>query len=455
MNRSAKISFALLAILVISAAALLGGAALLARTGDGGRVVLFVSGDTRGYLEPCGCRRDQAGGLPARMTLIKQDQTPNRLLVDVGNLTSGGRSYELLKVHYLLAGMERMRYDAANLGEREAGLDRDTLAKLISESRLPLVSCNILNQDTGRPIAPATIITTAAGLRIGITGVAEANEDQIGPGLRVRPAAEALAETLPDLKQRADFIIVLAYARQDTLRALADRFHEIDCLLGGNVAQSSESAERLNRAVAFNVTGKGKALGRLAFARKGSTLELAGSQALKVKDTIPPAPEMASIIAEFRESLRQRSIELASEEGLDPIGRSQTTADLYVGQQECAGCHQNAHAINFSAAHTRAYERLTAKRAEFDPECLHCHTVGFGAKDGFTTLQRTPIMAGVQCENCHGRGGDHVKAKRAKLNTQSTFRPVTPNTCVKCHDKENSENFDYKTYWPKIAHGKR
>jgi len=433
----------------------MGAFLVLRRGGSGAIITLFVSGDTRGYIEPCGCRRDQAGGLPARLTLIKQAATTNRLLLDIGNVTSGGRSYELLKLKSILAGMKQMGYTAVNLGEREANLDRETLIKIVGESHIPFVSCNLLNQDSGGLVAKSMVVESVAGTRIGITGIVETAEDAVGPGLRIRPAAEALAETLPQLKQQADFIVVLAYARPDTLRSLADRFHEIDCLLGGNVPQSSETAERLNRAVAFNVTDKGKVLGKLTFKRTGSTLELTGSQALKVKDTIAPAPEMTAIISDFKESLRQRNVELASEEGLDPIERSQTTADLYVGQQACATCHPAAHKINFESAHTRAFQTLVVKKSEFDPDCIRCHAVGYGAKDGFFNLQKTPALAGVQCENCHGRGGNHAKAMGLKQRAASTFRPVTPNTCVKCHDKENSENFKYETFWPRIAHGKR
>jgi 2',3'-cyclic-nucleotide 2'-phosphodiesterase (5'-nucleotidase family) len=448
MNRFQVISAAALAFTALAVAALLAH-----KGGRDDRVTLFVSGDTRGYLEPCGCRRDQAGGLPARMTLTKASGAPNRLLLDVGNLTSGGRSYELLKLHYVLLGMEKMGYDAVNLGAREAGLDRETLARSLGESRLPFVSCNLLDQTTGRPIVPPGIVKEIAGVRIGITGVTECAEEQVGPGLRVRPAAEALAETLPDLKRRCDFLVVLAWARPETLHDIANRFHEVDCLLGGDVPQSSESAETVNRAVAFNVTDKGKVLGKLSFKRDRSGLALVSSQAIKVKDTVAPAPEMTSLITEYKESLRQRSEETASEEGMDPISRAQTSADLYVGQQACASCHPAAHHVNSAAAHTRALESLVAKRSEFDPECLRCHAVGYGARDGFLNQMRTPALAGVQCESCHGRGGDHVKAMQAARHVRSTFRPVTPNTCVRCHDKENSENFRYDAYWSKIAHG--
>src|SRR5437016_5715023 len=70
-------------------------------SGAGGvpeHILMFVSGDSRGYLEPCGCRRDQAGGLPGRATVIEDKKGPTHLVFDVGNLTPGDRPYELLKL---------------------------------------------------------------------------------------------------------------------------------------------------------------------------------------------------------------------------------------------------------------------------------------------------------------------------------------------------------------------
>jgi hypothetical protein len=454
LRREARISLALLGAMVAGVVVFLSAAFLMARSARASddTLTLFVTGDTRGYLEPCGCRRDQAGGLPGRLTLVKQNAKGERLLVDVGNLTTGGRSYELLKLHYLLDGMNRMGYDAVNLGRREAGLDRDTLKKVIAESRAPFVSCNVLDRSTDAPLVEPFRVKSVAGVRIGITGVAEAEDDEIGPGIRIRPAAEALAEVLPQLKGRCDFIVVLAYVSQDSLKGLADRFHEINCLLGGDVAQSSQKAETINRAIAFNVTDQGKVLGQLTFKRGSAGLSLLDSVAIKVKDTIAPDPEMTAIIKTFKENLRERNIEFANEEGLDPIARTLTTADLYVGQDACGSCHPKAHKVNFESGHTHAYETLVAKGSEYDPDCLRCHNVGYGARDGFINIQRTPKLAGVQCENCHGRAGEHVKTMQAGLKKRSTFRPVTPNTCVKCHDEENSENFVYAPYWAKIKH---
>jgi hypothetical protein len=424
-----------------------------------GDIVVWLSADTRGYLEPCGCRRDQAGGLPARMTLVTADANPNRLLLDAGNLTNGGRSYELLKLDYLLRGMVTMGYDAVNLGKREVNLDRDTLNRKIAASNLPFVSCNALDKQSGKPLCAPFVVKTVGGTRFGIAGVVQAEGDDLGPGIAVRPPIEALAELLPTLKTQCDFIVVLAFVPAETLHEIAAKFPEVGAVLGGDVSQSSAKAETVNRAALFSVTEKGKVLGKLTFRPSGSgaPLTLTASEAIKTADTIKPAPAMTALIREYKNVLRDRNLELANEEGLDPINAQTTTADLYAGEQACVSCHTSAHRVTLASPHAHAYTTLAQKGSEFDPECLRCHTVGYGAKDGFINLKTTPKLADVQCESCHGRGTSHIAAVQAGKTGRAattTLRAVTPNSCIRCHDAENSANFQYPTFWPKIQHGK-
>ncbi len=426
-----------------------------ARSGD---IVVWLSADTRGYLEPCGCRRDQAGGLPARMTLVNADKNPNRLLLDAGNITNGGRSYELLKLDYLLRGMAAMGYDAVNLGKREVNLDSDTLRNKIAASKLPFLSANVLDKQSGKPLCAPFLLKTVGVTRFGIVGVVQAEGDDLGPGIAVRPPVEALTELLPTVKPQCDFIIVLAFAPAETLHEIAAKFPEVGAVLGGDVPQSSAKAETVNRAILFNVTEKGKVLGKLTFHPSGSDppLILVASEAIKTADTIVPAPAMTALIREYKNVLRDRNLELANEEGLDPINAQTTTADLYAGELACASCHASPHRVTLASAHAHAYATLAKKGSEYDPECLRCHTVGYGAKDGFLNLRTTPKFADVQCESCHGRGTAHIAAVHAGKTGRAattTLRAVTPNSCVRCHDAENSANFLYATFWPKIKHG--
>lgn len=430
------------------------------------QIVMFVSGDSRGYLEPCGCRRDQAGGLPGRATVIADKKVAHKLVFDVGNMSPGVRPYELLKLRYLLEGMAKIGYDAVNLGRAEAEMDRQTLQDALKGSALPYVSANVIDKESKKPLVEPFRIIRRGALRIGVTGVTHAEARDVGPGLEVRPPVEALTEIIPTLKKSCDYLVVLAFVDEDGLREIASKFHEVDCVLGGDVPQSSNGVQEINRAIVFSVMDRGKVIGEIDLKRAGDTYKPESAQGIKIlRDKLTPHKDMVALIARYKDELRTRRYELASAEGMERLVNQESTADEFVGDKTCASCHAEAHKIAGAAKHEHAFQTLVSKQSEYDPECLKCHTVGYGLNSGFVDATRTPQLSNVQCENCHGRGKEHVKSMLAVLKQDtltgartaaakpSTLKPVTQATCIACHDKENSENFKYATFWPQIAHG--
>lgn len=412
------------------------------------RLYLFVSGDSRGYLEPCGCRANQAGGLPGRARLISSAEPGERIVVDVGNITSGTRKYDLLKLKYMLEGMKIIGYDAVNLGQKEASMDLDMLRSTLSSSTLPFVSANVLSKSDKKPVTEQFRIIEKLGARIGVIGVTHCDPQDVGPGVEVRPAMEALADVIPQVRPKCDFLIVLAFENEEEMKDIANKFHEVDCVLGGDVPQSSSSIERVNRAAVFSVTDRGKVVGEIFLERKNKTYQAGQVSAVKIAaDKQAPPKEIGDLLASFKNELRDKRFELASADDLESIQGQESTADEFVGSEACISCHKDAHKTWGASGHSRAYETLVKVKSEYDPECLKCHTVGYGRSSGFIDATRTPKLEGVQCENCHGRGKDH---SATKLKTSLT--PVTASTCIKCHDTENSENFVYATFWPKIKH---
>ncbi|MFQ5872240.1 MAG: cytochrome c family protein [Dehalococcoidia bacterium] len=101
------------------------------------------------------------------------------------------------------------------------------------------------------------------------------------------------------------------------------------------------------------------------------------------------------------------------------------TQSKYVGVHEvCGKCHHVQYISWEKRPHAKAFEalkpgeRIEVKRAAGlrpmqdyteDGKCLKCHTTGYGKPGGFVSLERTPAMANVQCESCHGAGGDYVE----------------------------------------------
>jgi hypothetical protein len=82
----------------------------------------------------------------------------------------------------------------------------------------------------------------------------------------------------------------------------------------------------------------------------------------------------------------------------------------YTGSATCAECHSSVLNTEVHTLHAGAFTNaeFLAKGGRTNVSCLPCHTVGYGAPTGFTSLAGTPKLAGVQCENCHGPVGYHA-----------------------------------------------
>ncbi len=80
----------------------------------------------------------------------------------------------------------------------------------------------------------------------------------------------------------------------------------------------------------------------------------------------------------------------------------------YVGAQQCALCHVTTHAKWSETAHARAFDTLKQIGQHENSQCLPCHTVGYGQPNGFNNEADDSALEGVQCENCHGPGGNHA-----------------------------------------------
>ncbi len=85
-------------------------------------------------------------------------------------------------------------------------------------------------------------------------------------------------------------------------------------------------------------------------------------------------------------------------------------APAYIGVQACAGCHDNLRNPELNTPHAGAFTNacFVAAGGQTNSSCLPCHTVGYGLPTGFVSKSRTPLLANVQCENCHGPAANHA-----------------------------------------------
>ena len=148
-----------------------------------------------------------------------------------------------------------------------------------------------------------------------------------------------------------------------------------------------------------------------------------------------------------------------------------SAAESYVGSAKCRICHLQQYRSWQQTRMAQAYELLKpgvatdAKRAHkldadkdytHDSSCLPCHTTGYGKPGGFESIEKTPGLAGIQCEVCHGPGGGYLKPNLMSLQNKEYKRAALvavgmtlPNekVCQECHNPKSPfyQAFDYPT----------
>ncbi len=148
----------------------------------------------------------------------------------------------------------------------------------------------------------------------------------------------------------------------------------------------------------------------------------------------------------------------------------------YVGVTICKACHNSEKqgkqfTIWSGTKHAEAFQVLQTPRADSiakakgltkpaaeSPECLRCHTTGFGS-DAALFLKTFDVKNGVQCEACHGAGSDYKSVTVMKDSAKAAAAGLIvakgdPKLCEKCHnsDSPTMTSFDYATAWEKIKH---
>jgi len=415
------------------------------------------TGDVRGRLVPCGCFTGQLGGLTRVATLLGRG-SPEFIKADIGDAIEGSEDYDRIQYRYILKAFQEMGYEAVNLGHREAALSAPQLRELKQSAAVPMLSANLLDAATGAPLFDSHRIIRRGPWRIALIGVMDSSipADALGEGLAVERIETALSRLLPSLKQQADFIVLLAFTNEATMRSLAREFYELNVILGGKVSQPSQELSKENRTLILYVTNESRAAGvlQVKLDAPGKMTPVKG-EVLLVHDRVPEDSAIQLLAGAYREEVRRTKLEIDDPERLE-AGMVPGVKNLakYAGTESCVTCHSSAAHVWSDTGHAHAFATLLHAKADADPKCIGCHTVGFQSPSGYRREFRETKLVNVGCESCHGPGSLHVEQRLAGAERPARFRPLGAGDCQKCHHGEFSRPFDWDKFWPLVRHTK-
>lgn len=406
-------------------------------------VCVIASGDTQGWLIPCGCTSNQSGGLPRRATYVQsQQENFETLIIDVGGATDGAAPYQTERFRAILKGEVAMGYAAHNLGANELLIGPASLRELQKSTGIAFLSANA-KAAGGAAIGDAVFIHQNAASRQSVAVIGVVSPEYATNEITVSDPEAAVLSTIAGLPETIDRVVVLAYLPLEELNTLASRLPEVDVLIGGPTGQAL-APQKSGQTIFMSATNKGKFLAQVEFQERRSD---DAAKIIEISSDFEEHPIQTDNLLAFRSFLSERDF-TATESGFAKnILQTSVQHASIAGTKSCQECHTETNEHWDSTGHAHAWQTLVNDGAHVDSYCQQCHTTGFGQPEGFLSARRTKDIVDVGCESCHGPSSAHVKDSSVKTPYDAA------GYCRSCHDEENSPLFEYDSYWEKVKHG--
>lgn len=460
-------------------------------------LTLVVTGEQFGYFEPCGCTANQLGGMARRAGLFSKIESLGWTVrgVDVGGLSRRSGPQAQVKFETMLEALRELKYVALGMGVAELRLDPGYLLAQHLETgdpRLCFLGANLTflgTKEIGTPLAYT--IAEVEGCKVGITSVmSDQIRREIIPDRTPEEAAvadlqwgdptEALTDVLKKFdEENVDFRILLSQSTDEEIREQAAAFPQFDIIVAGDGKDGDRQPEMIGSIRLLRVGEKGKTAGVVGLYPNEEKDKIRYELVTISAAHFSESEKMTDLMRVYQGRLKDSAIVTAENPVAHPSGAT------FVGASKCGECHTKAFEIWKDTPHAHAfesldpvhqrhgYERLHGIARDFDPECLSCHVTGwdpeeyvrfrsgfineeFAADDSEKLLQA--LMGGSQCENCHGPGSRHVElieagnTEAASKEVRVTLEHAKNETCGRCHDADNSPDFNFEKYWEKVKH---
>ncbi len=458
-------------------------------------LALMITGEQHGYFEPCGCTANQTGGMARRADLQEKLKSAGWEVrgIDLGGLSRRTVRQAQIKYETSLQALRDLQYVAVGLGPEDLRMQPDFLITQDipeeGEEGLRFVSANLVFFDSpelGTPVRSR--ILNSGGRRLGITSVmSESTKMDViaegtNSGITWSDPGPAIDQVLKEFdEQQVDVRILLSHSLPDESRQLARDYPQFDVIVmaqGFGDPDPTAEPEQIGNTHLIQTGHKGKYVGVLGIYPEDSETPMRYQLVPLERSAFADAPNMIDHMRSYQQRLLEEQIVVQD----GTIGHP--TGATFVGAATCVECHTQANDVWKETPHAHAFESLdpTFEREGYarlngiprmhDPECISCHVTGWDPQEyiryrsGFlnkefaTTAEEEALhekLAGNQCENCHGPGSRHVELIEggdldlARKEVRVSIEQVKA-ICYRCHDADNSPDFDFDRYWSDVEH---
>lgn len=305
-------------------------------------LTILHTNDTHDHLLPYETRQGKdLGGIARRATLISQikGQHDRVLVLDAGDTFQGTPLFNFYAGEPDYLTMDQAGYDATTVGNHDLDNGLANLKKQAAGRRFKVISTNLLDLKTGKPIFVGTHVFERGGLKVGVFGVlgfdalhAVAKQNQ--KDFKFVSPLKVAQETAAELRKRSDLVVMLSHSGLDEDTELAGKVKGIDVIVGGHSHTKLEHPrEVVNgdwRTLVVQGFQWGEYVGKLDLKVEGGKVVSYDGKLLPVTKDIADDKTVAATVKAYNDKIEERMAVVIGDapKGLSAEGKYKRDCEL-------------------------------------------------------------------------------------------------------------------------------
>lgn len=381
------------------------------------RVILFVTGDTQGYLVPCGCKTSPSGGLSRRVTLMEKISLENKNIkiypIEIPNVFADRNPAKDILNRAMGEFFERRGY-LVGVGERDLSL-KEKLKEYYQKDYYSALQNNFKDEYTIE-FGGIPIINLGKKGKLHLLFLSEGENSSEKVVDFYRKKASAYGE---------DGIVILGRISPNTIEKIVSLKGNLLAVIATWERYTTSLPQKTKGAWTVYLGDKGRRYATLDVSYYNGRWEVWPETGHIEKEIEPNKEEEIIVEKVLKEVEKYNRVEI------EKIKEKNLKFDEYKGSFYCKDCHQKEYEMWEKSNHFSATKILEIDHQENNSECLICHSTAFG-EGGYPNDNID--FSGVGCESCHGGGKNHPPSKMKVEKGVSK--------CLNCHTKRDSPFFN-------------
>lgn len=280
--------------------------------------------DLHGYLQPVEQEGKSIGGVARIATAAREVRQWNdahgvgTLLIEAGDILQGTPLSMVYRGEPDVKCLNLMGLDLMCVGNHEFDFGQDNLRRIVDLARFPILSANIYVEATGeRLMAPYILFelpdgTKAAAFAVTSKDTAVETMPENVAGLRFADPYEECRRLLPELRQKADFLLAVTHIGYEEDLVLARQQPDIDVIVGAHSHTAVQPPTQVGKTLVCQADSYGKYLGQVDMLVSGGDVVKHRGFLRPIDARIATASEVQKVVDEYADQLSTRLAEVVA-----------------------------------------------------------------------------------------------------------------------------------------------